>query len=74
MPYSQYPIGHVLYSEHCKFPVNIITYFLYLCICLLCAVVFMNNFHSAHIFIVCNMYVIYNQVNVLPYLIMFILF
>ena len=24
----------------------------------------MHSFHSAHIFILCNMYVIYNQVNV----------
>ena len=35
MPYIQYSIGHVLYSEHYNFLVYIITYliFLYLCIC-----------------------------------------
>ena len=36
----------------------------YICLCLLCTVVCMHNFHSAHIFIVCNMGISYNQVNV----------
>ena len=35
-------------------------------ICLICIVVCMHNFHSAYIFIVCNMYVIYNLVHVPP--------
>ena len=36
VPYRQYSIVHVLYSEHYNFPVYIITYlmFLYFCICL----------------------------------------
>ena len=46
-------------------PSDFITHFsfLYLCICLclLCIVVCMYSYNSAHIFIVCNVYVIYNQ-------------
>ena len=61
MPYKQYSICHVLYSKHYNFTVNIITYllFLYLSICWLCTVVCMNNFNSAHIFIVDIQYVHY---------------
>ena len=29
MPYRQYSIGHVLYSEHYNFPVYIITYWMF---------------------------------------------
>ena len=31
MPYKQYSIGHVLYSEHYNFPVFIITYLMFFC-------------------------------------------
>ena len=67
MPYRQYSIGYVLYSEHYNFPVYILTYlmFMYLCLCLLCTVVCMHNVHSAHIFIVCNSVICTKSFNIL---------
>ena len=68
IPYRQYSIGHVLYSEHYKFPIYIITdvTFLYLCLCLLCTVVCMLNVHTAYIFIVCNSVISTKYLNIFP--------
>ena len=59
MPYKQYSIWTVYYiSEHYNFIrwlYNLFSCFLFLfivCICVLCTVVCMHNFHSAHIFII----------------------
>ena len=45
MPYRQYSIGHVLYSEHYNISVNIISFIYYLCICLLCTVAGMHHIY-----------------------------
>ena len=70
MCYRQYFIGHLLYSEYYNIPVYIITYlmFLYLCICLLCTVLCMHNIHTAHVFIVCNSVICTNTFNILAIL------
>ena len=39
--------------------------FFYLCLCLICTVVGMHNFHTTHIFIVCNSVICTNTFNIL---------
>ena len=55
------PLNHVLYIWNITIlPVDFITYFLYLCICLLCIVDCMHNYHSVHIFMVHNGHIVLN--------------
>ena len=51
MPYRQYSIGHVLYSEHYNFPVYIKTY-LIVCVLMYMFVMYCGlHVHTAYIFI-----------------------
>ena len=65
MAYKQYSSRSCNILGILQFYSNFI--WLRLCICFLCIVVCMHNFHSAHI-IVCTCTIIYNKVNALAVL------
>ena len=46
MPYRQYFIGHVLYSEHYNFPVYIIIYVLFSVLMYMCMFVMYYSLHA----------------------------
>ena len=70
MPFRHYSIGHIIIFSSfqlSRLHYNIFDVFLYFCICLclLCTVVYMHNFHSANIFIACNSVIYTKSFNVL---------
>ena len=70
---NKVPLDHVFkYSEHFKkkLPADFLYFcvlctYIYIYICYLCIMICMHSFHSAHIFIVCNIVMCTKSFNIL---------